>query len=429
MRKNNKFVFFIILLIAVIMTYTAIYGISIPLGGALELNIPGAPDMRYGIDIRGGVDAVFEPAELDRKPTGKELDSARTIIETRLDQKNILDRDVTIDKQNGFVIVRFPWKSGETDFNPGTAIAELGETAMLTFQDSEGNILVEGSHVENSSIEQDLQESGGYVVSLKFDAEGTKLFSDATARLVGKPITIYMDETLIQSATVEQHITGGEAVITGMGGIGEAKALSDKINSGALPFSMVTRNHSTISPTLGSGALEVMVLAGAIAFLIICVLLLSYYRLPGFVACIALLIQVSGQILALSIPQITLTLTGIAGIILSIGMGVDANVIISERISEEIKSGKNLGYAISLGFKNAFSSVFDGNITVMIVAVILMIFGSGSLLSFAYSLLTGIIFNFIAGVTASRLMISSLSKYNILHKPKLYTCLSRRVTL
>jgi len=426
--KNRKLTFFIVLVIALAMTYTAVFGVTIPLWGALELTIPGAPNIRYGIDIRGGVDAVFEPAELDRKPTSEELDAARSVIETRLDQQNILDRDVTVDKQNGYIIVRFPWKSGEKDFDPETAIAELGETAMLTFQDAEGNVILQGSHVKKSSVATD-PNYGGYVVALEFDDEGTKLFSDATKKLVGKVINIYMDDTLIQSATVKEQIPNGKGVISGMSGIEEAKALSDKINAGALPFSMVTKNHSTISPSLGSGALDIMVRAGIIAFGIICLLLILYYRLPGFVACISLLIQISGQLLAISIPQITLTLTGIAGVILSIGMGVDANVIISERISEEIKAGKPVSSAISSGFKNAFASVFDGNITVLIVAVILMIYGSGALLSFAYSLFTGIIFNFIAGVTASRLMIRSLSEYKFLNKQKLYTCLSRRVTL
>lgn len=426
--KNRKYVFFVILAIAILMTYTAIYGLVIPLGRSLELAIPGAPDMRYGIDIRGGVDAAFEPVGLDRKPTKQELESARSIIEVRLDNQNILDRDVTIDEQNGYVIVRFPWQSGEKEFDPETAIKELGETAMLTFQDDEGNVLVNGANVESASVGTNPQ-TGGYVVQLKFDKTGTELFSKATERLVHKNINIYMDKTLIQKAVVKTHIPGGEAYIDGMRNIEEAKALSDKINAGALPFSMTSKNHSTISPTLGSGALETMVVAGVIAFLIICVLLIVYYRLPGVVACISLLIQVSGQILALSIPQITLTLTGIAGVILSIGMGVDANVIVSERISEEIKSGKSLGYAISLGFKDSFSSVFDGNITVLIVGVILLKFGSGSLLSFAYTLLTGIAFNFIAGVTASRLMIYSLSQYDALKKPKLYTCFTRRVTL
>jgi len=424
--KSKKPVIFIVFALAMIMVYTAIFGISFPIGSS-DFTILGAPEMRFGIDIRGGVDAIFEPSGLDRKATFKELEAAQTIIETRLDQKQILDREVAIDKENGYIIVRFPWKADETDFNPQKAMAELGETALLTFTDEDGNVLLDGSSVEESTVQLE-QDSNQYVVGLTFNAKGTKLFSDATERLVGKQIKIYMDDTMIQSAKVISHITGGKAQITGMSGYDEAKSISDKIASGSLPFSMITKNHSTISPTLGAGALDVMVIAGIIAFCIICVLLILYYRLPGFVACIALLIQVSGQILALSIPQITLTLTGMAGVILSIGMGVDANVIVSERISEEIKSGKTVRSAISLGFKGAFTSVFDGNITVLIVAVVLMIFGSGSLLSFAYSLLTGIIFNFIAGVTCSRLMIRSLSEYKVFHKPAFYTCLSRRVS-
>jgi protein-export SecD/SecF family membrane protein len=422
--KNRKPVFFIVAIIAILMVYSAIFGVNIP----KTITILGAPDMRYGIDIRGGVDAAFQPEGLDRKATPDELEAARAIIEVRLDQKNIMDRDVTIDNENGYIIVRFPWKADETDFDPQTAMAELGETAKLTFNDADGNILVEGVHVIKSSPEKD-PSTNQYVVSLTFDEEGTKLFSDATKKNVGKVINIFMDETLIQSATVNSHISSGKAQITGMDSFEQASDLSDKINSGALPFSMTTKNHSTISPTLGAGALNVMVQAGIIAFLIICALLIFYYRLPGFVACIALLIQVSGQLLALSVPQMTLTLNGIAGIILSIGMGVDANVIVSERISEEIKSGKSVASAITSGFKNAFTSVFDGNITVLIVAFILMVFGSGSLLSFAYSLFTGIVFNFIAGVTASRLMISSLSSFKFLRKPALYTCFTRRITL
>jgi protein-export SecD/SecF family membrane protein len=425
--KSKKPVFFIVLFIALLMAYTAIFGVSLTIGST-KIKIPGAPDIRFGIDIRGGVDAAFQPVGLDRIPTSKELEAARSIIETRLDQQNILDRDVTIDKDNGYIIVRFPWKAEETDFNPADAMAELGETALLTFCDENGNVLLEGSHVSNSSPEFDSSRNQ-YVVSLTFDEKGTQLFSKATKDLTGKLINIYMDKTLIQSARVTEHIPSGKAEISGMGSYEQAKAVSDKINSGALPFSMITKNHSTISPTLGSGALEVMINAGIIAFFIICALLIIYYRVPGFVASIALLIQVSGQLLALSVPQMTLTLTGIAGVILSIGMGVDANVIISERISEEIKAGKTVRSAISSGFKDAFSSVFDGNITVLIVGIILMMFGSGSLLSFAYSLLTGIFFNFVAGVAASRLMIRSLSDYSALRKPFLYTCFSRRRTL
>lgn len=425
--KKRRFVFPVVLIIALIMACSAIFGLTIPFGIYI-FHFPGAQDIRLGIDIRGGVDAVYEPTGLDRKPTASELEAARSIIETRLDKNNILDYEVTIDETNGYVLVRFPWKTGETAFDPQSALAELGETAMLTFRDAQGTVLVEGRHVENSAVKTD-PNTGEIMVGLKFNSEGTMLFSDATKRLVGQRINIFMDDTLIQSATVEEHIAGGEAVINNMKSAEEAKALADKINSGALPFSMVTKNHSIISPTLGANALNIMLEAGVIAFGLICVLLIVYYRMSGFVACISLLIQISGQVLVLSLTQITLTITGIAGIILSIGMGVDANVIISERISDELRSGKTLRASITSGFKNAFSSVFDGNITVLIVAVILMSLGSGALLSFAYSLLIGILFNFIAGVTASRLMIRSLSDYKVFNRPRLYTSLSKGVSL
>ncbi len=323
-------------------------------------------------------------------------------------------------------------ESDETEFNPQQAIAELGETAKLTFRDMSGSGLAGHSTACWSSQVcprlENLQE-GGYEVALNFDErQGPVCRSDAR-QLVGQPIAIYMDETLITAPTVQTEIPNGEARITGTGTLKETSDLAQKIAAGALPFSMEARNYSTISPTLGAGALNVMVQAGMLAFLIICVLLILYYRLPGIVACIALLLQVSGQLLALSVPQITLTLPGIAGVILSIGMGVDANIIIAERISEEIKGGKKTPAAIALGFKNAFSSVFDGNITVMIVSIILMWLGSGAMLSFAYSLLTGVLLNFLAGVTASRLMMRSLSQFKPLSKESLYTSLSRRITI
>jgi protein-export membrane protein SecD len=178
----------------------------------------------------------------------------------------------------------------------------------------------------------------------------------------------------------------------------EAKALATKITAGALPFKLTSNNHSAISPTMGSGALDVMIKAAALAFILVCLFMLFYYRVPGIVAIFALLLQTVLQLLSISIPQYTLTLPGIAAIILSIGMGVDANVITSERIKEELNAGKSLNAAISAGFTKAFSAVFDGNITVIIVGVIIMIFGSSTMHSFAYSLITGVIFNFVGGV-------------------------------
>ncbi len=424
--KKTKPVFFIVLVIALLMSYSAVFGVDLKVGKS-DLKILGAPDMRFGTDIRGGVDAAFQPVGLNRKPTPAELESARSIIEVRLDQKNILDREITIDKDNGYVIVRFPWKTGEKDFDPAKAIAELGETAQLKFTSAQGETWIDGSHVTKASPVMDKQD-GGYMVSLEFDEKGTALLSKVSQEHLKEEMDIFMDSQKIQAATINDVITSGQAVIKGMENYKAAKALSEKINAGALPFSMTAKNYSSISPSLGAGALSVMVNAGTIAFIIISILLIFYYRLPGFVAVISLLIQMSGQLLSISVPQMTLTLQGIAGIILSIGMGVDANVIASERISEEIKAGKSTASAIKSGFSNSFSSIFDGNITVLIVAFIMMFMGTGSLLSFGYSLFTGIVFNFIAGVTASRLMVFSLHSFKFLQKPALYTCWSRRVT-
>lgn len=421
--KKTKPVFFLILVVAVLMAYVAANGVHIG-----SLNIKGGPEMRYGIDIKGGVDAAFQAEGLDTVPTLNQLEAARSVFETRLDDQNILDREVTIDKQNGYVIVRFPWKSDEKTFDPEKAIKELGDMAELRFTNEDGETLIEGSHVTKSSPALSKDTGGGYVVNLVFDAEGTKKLAKVTQEYLGKEMDIYMDDIRIQTATIESVIDKGECIITNMKDFDEAKALSDKINAGSLPFSMVTKNYSTISPSLGQGALNVMLQAGLIAFAIICFLLIFYYRLPGLVACISLLIQITGQILCLSIPQMSLTLQGIAGIILSIGMGVDANVISAERISEEIKSGKSSSSAITAGFSNSFSSIFDGNVTVLIVAFIMMLLGSGALLSFGYTLFTGIVFNFLAGLTGSRLMIRSLNSFKFLQKPALYTCLSRRVT-
>lgn len=412
--KINKFMYIIVMLLIIGIALTSIFGVN-----AGPIQIKGVKDIRFGIDIRGGVEAVYEPKDLDRLPTDTELESARIIMESRLDAQNILDREITVDKNNGQIIIRFPWKSGETDFNPQAAISELGETARLTFRDPEGNILVEGKDVVESMVQIDPQ-SNQPVVTLEFNADGTKLFADATERLIGQEISIYMDDTMISSPIVNDKIPDGKSIISNMESIEAAKELSDKINSGALPFSLVTKNHSTITPTLGSGALEVMVNAGVIAFAFVCLFMLVYYRLLGVVASFALLLQVSVQLLALSIPQITLTLPGIAGIILSIGMGVDANIIISERIKEELKDGKSLGGSIDSGYHKAFSAVFDGNITCIATSIILMIFGTGSMLSFAYTLMIGCILNFVSGVTASKAMTKSLSRNDMFRNKSLY---------
>ncbi len=407
--KKNVFIFLIILALLILL---AIFG--------LGDQVKKVQDMRFGIDIRGGVEAVFKP-ETTEKVNDSDLESARSIIETRLDNNKITDREITIDKEGSYIIVRFPWKSDETDYDPETAIKELGEMASLTFRDPSGNVMVEGKNVTSAKAES--QNDNGvteYVVSLIFDNEGAKKFEEATGNLVGQQMGIYMDDALISNPVVQTRISGGQAVITGMENYEEAKNLANKINAGALPFALETKSFSTISPSLGQNALQVMIIAGVIAFAIVCLFMLVFYRLPGFVACLTLLLQTVLQLLAISVPQFTLTLPGIAGIILSVGMAVDANVIISERISEELQKGETIRSAVRRGYQKAFTAVLDGNITTAIVAVVLMIFGSGTMLSFGYTLLVGVIVNCFIGVNVSRFVLASIVEYDAFNKEKFF---------
>ncbi|MEY8359574.1 SecD/SecF family protein translocase subunit [Anaerotruncus colihominis] len=449
MRKVGKPVVFVIVAIIIVFTTLAFFGISTSYGDITTTYIKGVDDIRWGIDIRGGVDVTFTPPE-GYDATPDEMAAAESIIKVRLVSQNITDYETYVDEAKDRIIVRFPWKEGETDFNPEQAVKELGETALLTFRENQsGPVVIEGKHVKSASAEPS-PDGRGSQVKLELTGEGAELFSDATGRLIGQQISIWMDDTMISAPRVDSQIPGGVAYITGGAqgfDVKEAKALADRINGGALPFKLETENFSTISPTLGFGARDAMVTAGVIAFILVAIFIIIMYRMCGVVASIALVGQVAGMIACLTgffapFPSFTLTLPGIAGIILSIGMGVDANVITSERIKEELRNGKTLDGAIDSGFQRTFSAIFDGNITMMIVAIILMgafgppqsVFNSllspifrwfgpsatGAIYSFGFTLIVGVIFNFIMGVTASRLMLKSVSKFKPFKKPWLF---------
>lgn len=428
MRKNNLVKFFSVIIVIGLLTYITNFGLNV-----FGLYIPGAKDIRLGIDINGGIDAALFAIKQDgSKPTQSELDSARISMGKRLDAKGIVDRDITTDANSGSIIIRIPWKADEKDFNPQKAIDELGRTALLTFQEVDedkkddkgdylptGRIVIQGTQVKDTGVATD-SKTGSVVVELELNSEGAKDFEEATGRLVGKRIAIFMDEQFISAPMVNERIPGGKAMINGQRDVKEATELAGIIKSGALPFKLEAKQVNSISPLLGKGALDVSIKAGIVAFILVCLFMVLYYRLPGLIACVVLLSQVMMQILAISWPQFTLTLPGIAGIILSIGMSVDANVITAERIKEEIKSGKTLRAAVDAGFDRAFSSIFDGNITVLIVAVVLYIFGTGSMFSFAYTLGIGVLFNFVNGVTFSRILIKSVSNLDAAKKHWLY---------
>ncbi len=459
MKRVGKPVFFIVVILIAVLTYLSFFGITSYFGDVERTIIKGADDIRWGIDIRGGVDVTFS-APADVSPTQEQMTAAESIIKLRLINQNITDYEVYTDLNKNRIIVRFPWKEDETDFDPEKAVAELGETALLSFRegyevDAGGKptgvtaekVILTGSDVKRAAVGVD--ENNQYVVLLELESSGVEAFSEATGRLAGTniPISIWMDENVISYPTVSTQITDGSATITGKFTLASATDLANKINGGALPFRLETENFRSISATLGMGAKDAMVLAGAIAFVLVSIFVIIFYRLPGAVAVIALLGQLTGTIAAItgffsSIPSFTLTLPGIAGIILSLGVGVDANIITAERIKEELKAGKSLDNALNIGFKRGFTAIFDGNITVIFVAVILMgafgptdsifatllspiffAFGAstaGTIYSFGYTLLVGIIMNFIMGVTASRLMLKSLSKFKPFRKAWLY---------
>lgn len=390
-----------------VIAIIAFTGLYVP--GVIE--IKGVSQIRLGIDIRGGFEAVLEPASsYEGTVTSADLEAAKSVVELRMDNLNITDREVFVDNANSRIIIRSPWRSDDTSNDADEALKELGEMALLTFKDPNGNVVIEGKHVTDAYPAVD-PETRGYIVVLTLNSEGRTLFSEATSRLVGQNISINMDETMISNPRVQTAITGGEATITGMPSIQEARDLADKIKAGSLPFALESVTSNQISAALGSDALGVMTQAGIVAFILICLFMIFYYRLPGFVAFIALVGQTTGQLLAVSVPQFTLTLPGIAAIILSIGMGVDANIIIAERIKEELKMGNPLKIAVRNGFDRALAPVIDGNITCAISAVVLMIFGSGSFMSFGYLLLTGVTLNIVFGVIATRLMTHSLVLY------------------
>lgn len=430
MRKRKSSVkekigFFIVTAIILIVAVLAAFGVSV--NGRTYIN--GAKNIRFGIDIKGGVSATFEAADESVTPTEEQLEAAKTIIETRLDSQNILDRNVTIDTVNGNILVEFPWAADEKDFDPATAIEELGETAELSFwlveidentgeaKKAEEKAILTGKNIEDCSAGY---YEGTYLVSLDFDEEGTKLFAEATKKHKGENIGIYMDETLLSAPVVEDEITEGKAQISGSFSAEEVKDLADKIKAGALPFALKSTNFSSISATLGEGALNIMIQAGILAFIIICLFMILYYRLPGFVASINLVLQIAGQLLIFSTLGLTLTLPGIAGIILSIGMSVDSNIIISENIKAELKNNKTVKGAVSAGFSRAYSAIIDCNVTTGIVAILLIIFGTGSMLSFGYTLLIGIIMNSVFGIACSRVMAKSLSNFKALAKSWLF---------
>lgn len=474
MKRVAKPVFFIVVVLIAALVVTTFTGVTTNYGDRIDTHIKSAGDIRFGIDIRGGVEATFGPSDTDLDVTDNQMEAIKDVIAQRLILNGVTDYELYTDLANNQVIVRYPWASHETEFDAATAIQELGQTARLEFhlgsetkdktddkgevvKDESGNaikvpsgsLVLTGDDVQSAEAQATTDEKGNliYVVALELKESGKKAFADATKAQMANSgtISIWLDNNMISNPTVNAHITDGKAIIEGgFETMADASDLANLITSGALPFDIEVTNSGSISPTMGETALEAMILAGIIAFALISLYMIIRYRLPGVVAVIALAGQVAGAIACISgyftvFEGLTLTIPGIAGIILSIGMGVDANTITAERIKEEIRAGRTIDGAVDRGTKASFSAIFDGNITVMIVAIVLMgVFGSstslwakllswalyffpvattGSVYAFGFTLLIGIIWNFIMGVWLSRLMLKSLCRFKALRKP------------
>ena len=450
MNKRGKAWHFVaVAFLIILFSLSALLGFSYQYGDIKTTYIKGAQDIRFGIDIRGGVDVTFMPAD-DMDATDEQMVAARTVIEDRLVGLGVTDYEDYVDYTRDRIIVRFPWKRDETDFDPQSAIDEIGATAHMVFRKgstADGEEILTGEDVESAMAGYDQTE--GYVVQLDFNDSGAQKFADATTELApdSGTISIWLDDENISTATVEAAITNGSAIIRGDFTQEEVTTLANQINSGALPFALSAESYSTISPTLGTRSLEVMVLAGVIAFVAVALIMILRYRLPGTIAVLSLLGQVAATLAVVSgyfpvFSGSTLTLPGIAGIILGIGMGVDANVITAERIREELGKKKTLDGAIANGMKMGLTPIIDGNVTIVIVAAILMgAFGptdgfwatvfspvfrwfgastAGTVYSFGFTLLTSVLLNFVFGVFATRVMLRGASRFKALRNPWLY---------
>ena len=448
-RKGKSWPLFVVAILIVLFSLTAIFGVSYTYGDTKNVYVKGASDIRFGIDIRGGVDVTFMPAD-DVEATDAQMTAAKTVIEDRLVGLGITDYESYVDNNKNRIIVRFPWKNDEADFNPQTAIDEIGTTAKMVFRkgsSATGEEILSGDDVASASAAYN--ETEGWVVQLKFNSAGASAFATATTELAASngTISIWLDDNNISTATVNEAITGGEAIIKGNFDQDSASTLANQINSGSLPFALSAESYSTISPSLGAKSLDVMVQAGIIAFILVAILMIVRYRLPGTIAVISLMGQAAATLAVVSgyftvFPGSTLTLPGIAGIILGIGMGVDANVITAERIKEELSKNKTLEGAVNSGFKMGLTPIIDGNVTIGIVAAILRgAFGptdgfwakvfnpifywfgpstAGTIYSFGFTLLTSVLLNFVFGVWATRVMIRGAVHFKPLRKAWLF---------
>lgn len=416
--KKSILTFVCSLLVIALLGFTVWHGVDLGF-----TQIPSITDtekgVRLGLDLVGGSIITFEGTADEDMPAeelSRNMEIVVDMLRQRLDFQGLTEAQV-YQAGDRRVTVEIPSIS-----DPEEAVQTLGSTAQLQFLDDDGNVILEGNQVADATAEYGAIDSTGVkqnYVSLELTDEGLEIFTEATKKAAaaeseGKNhINIVMDGQTISSPAVssqyaETGITSKEVMITGGFTAEEAGLLANNIALGQLPFGLEQVEMRSVGAQLGMTALTSSIKAGVIGVLLVMIFMIAVYRLPGVVSCVALLFYCVLEGLALVIFKVNLSLPGIAGIILSIGMAVDANVVIFERIKEELRAGKTIRSAIDSGFHRAFSAILDSNITTFIAAAVLYFFGKGTIVGFAITLGLGIILSMFTALTVTRMLLNSL---------------------
>ncbi len=361
--------------------------------------LPLTKEVRLGLDLKGGVHVVLQAVDTpETKVTPKSVREAIAILENRINQFGVAE---PIIQQQGSrrIIVEL---AGVKD--PEGVVTDLIKPAYLEFKTEGGESIVTGRDLKEAREAMD-PGSNQPEVNLTFNPVGAKKFAEATRENVGRKIAIYLDGNMIQNPTVQEPILNGRARITGYASLEEAHKVAVLLQSGALPVKLEVMEKRTVGPTLGADSLNKSIKAGAAGLLAILVFMIGYYRLPGLVANLSLAIYALLVFFIFTGLKVTLTLPGIAGYILSLGVAVDANIIIFERLKEELRAGKTLRAAIDDGFKRAFVAIFDANTTTVLAATILYYFGTGPIRGFAVTLIIGVLLSMFTAITMTRWLL------------------------
>ena len=372
------------------------------------------PLVRQGLDLQGGTHVVLEAEDTEIAEVNEDaMQRVVSIMERRINELGLTEPIIQREGARR-VIIELP---GIKD--PDKAIETIGKTAMLEFKDEEGHTLLTGTDLKDAQAAMNPNNNQN-VVNLEFSDEGKEKFADATLKNVGRTIAILLDGEVLTNPVVREPILGGRAEISGQRDLEEAQRLAVLLRSGALPVKVNIIETRTVGPSLGQDSKDKSEFAFVVGIAAVLIFMLLFYRLCGFVADISLMAYTLLLLAILKALDATLTLPGVAGIILSIGMAVDANVLIFEHFKEEFRLGKTIRLSMETGFKRAFTTIFDSNTTTIIAAAVLFMFGTGNIRGFAITLGLGVLLSMFTAITLTQFMLKLLVNSRIVESPSAY---------